>query len=156
MVSRGEFRQDLYYRISTFPILLPALRERRDDLSLLIESQLQRIAPKRNLSIHPQALQSLQCYEFPGNIRELLNILERATLLSDGDLILPEHLPEECREIAEKADNMPVSPVVMPLREVERQYLEWVVQHFDGDNKTLAKKLGVSERTFYRKMRIVS
>jgi transcriptional regulator with PAS, ATPase and Fis domain len=152
MVSIGEFRQDLYYRIGTFPILLPALRERRDDLPLLIESQLQRINPKRHLSVHPQALQMLQKYEFPGNIRELRNILERASLLAEGDLILPEHLPEECMEKTEQ-EPKPVLPVVMPLREVERQYLQWVVQHFEGDNKTLAKKLGVSERTLYRKMR---
>ncbi|MEN8218476.1 MAG: sigma 54-interacting transcriptional regulator [Pseudomonadota bacterium] len=117
-----------------------------------IESQLQRINPKRRLSVHPQALQMLQRYEFPGNIRELRNILERASLLAEGDLILPEHLPEECMDKTEQ-EPKPVLPVVMPLRKVERQYLQWVVQHFEGDNKTLAKKLGVSERTLYRKMR---
>ncbi len=158
MVSIGEFRKDLYYRISTFPILLPALRERRDDLPLLIESQLQRISPKRHLSVHPQALQMLQRFEFHGNVRELRNILERASLLADGNLILPEHLHEECMDeecidLVEKTEPKPVLPVLMPLREVERQYLQWVVQYFKGDNKTLAKKLGVSERTLYRKWR---
>jgi len=157
MVSRGEFRQDLYYRISTFPILLPTLRERRDDLPLLIDSQLQRITPKRNLSLHPQALRMLQTYQFPGNIRELRNILERASLLAEGDLILPEHLPEECGCIVEKMEPKPVLQVVMPmpLREVEQQYLQWAVQHFEGDKKALAKKLGVSERTLYRKLNIL-
>ena len=158
MVSGGEFRQDLYYRISTFPIFLPALRERRDDLPLLIESQLKRISPKRHLSMHPKALQILQSYEFPGNIRELRNILERASLLAEGYLILPEHLheesiDEESMEFVEKTDSKPVSSIVMPLCEVERQYLQWVAQHFEGDNKTLAKELGVSERTLYRKRR---
>jgi transcriptional regulator with PAS, ATPase and Fis domain len=155
MVQMGEFRKDLYYRISTFPILLPALRERRDDLPLLIENQLQRISPKRHFSIHPKVLQILQNYDFPGNIRELRNILERASLLADGDFILPEHLHEECLAFVEKTElaPKPVLPVVMPLHEVEREYLQRVVQHFEGDNKTLAKKLGVSERTLYRKLR---
>jgi transcriptional regulator with PAS, ATPase and Fis domain len=155
MVSQGEFRQDLYYRINIFPILLPPLRELREDLPLLIDSQLQRIAPERNLSLHPQALRMLQTYEFSGNIRELRNILERASLLADGDLILPEHLPDECGRITDDqpiSPISPISPIVKPLREVEREYLQWVVQHFEGDNKTLAKKLGVSERTLYRKL----
>ncbi len=155
-VSQGEFRQDLYYRISTFPILLPALRERRDDLPLLIKSQLQRISPQRNLSIHPQALQMLQTYPFPGNVRELRNILERAILLADGDSILPEHLSEECESITQKTEHEPISLIVMPLREVERQYLQRVVQHFEGDNKALAKKLEVSERTLYRKLQTLN
>jgi transcriptional regulator with PAS, ATPase and Fis domain len=153
MVSRGDFRQDLYYRISAFPIFLPPLRKRHEDLPMLIENQLQRIMPQSSLSIHPQALQILQSYDFPGNVRELRNILERASVLADGDLILPEHLPQECRHIVEKTEDEPVSPVVMPLFEVEQQYLQWVVQHFEGDNKALAKKLGVSERTLYRKLK---
>jgi DNA-binding NtrC family response regulator len=110
--------------------------------------------------VHPQALQMLQRFEFHGNIRELRNILERASLLADGNLILSEHLHEECMDeecidLVEKTEPKPVLPVVMPLREVERQYLQWVVQYFKGDNKTLAKKLGVSERTLYRKWRIL-
>jgi two-component system response regulator HydG len=153
MVSQGDFRQDLYYRISAFPIFLPPLRKRREDLPMLIENQLQRIMPQRRLSIHPQALQILQSYDFPGNIRELRNILERASVLADGDSILPEHLPQECRHIAEKTEYEPVPPVVMPLCQVEQQYLQWVVQHFEGDNKALAKQLGVSERTLYRKLK---
>ncbi len=156
MVAMGEFREDLYYRINTFPIFLPSLRERREDLPLLIEALLQRIAPERNLSLHPHALQILQLYDFSGNIRELRNILERASLLVDGDLILPEHLPEECGHdkpisVRKKEDNQN-SQVVMPLRKVEQDYLQWAVQHFKGDKKTLAQKLGLSERTLYRKL----
>ncbi len=156
MVVQGKFRKDLYYRINTFPISLPPLRERRDDLPLLIDNQLQRIAPERKLSVHPKALRLLQMYEFSGNVRELRNILERASLLADGDVILPEYLPEECGYLMDKTDEKPQPQGVKPLREVERQYLRWAVQYFNGDNKSLAQKLGVSERTLYRKLHLLS
>lgn len=96
MVAAGDFRQDLYYRISAFPIPIPPLRERGSDLTLLIETLLQRIAPGRRLTLDAAAMACLQRYAFPGNVRELRNILERASLLTDSDTILPEHLPEEC------------------------------------------------------------
>jgi two-component system response regulator HydG len=156
MVKQGEFRQDLYYRISTFPIELPPLRERREDLALLIENQLQAIAPKRKLSIHKKTLSILLSYEFPGNIRELRNILERGCLLADQNVILPEHLPDECNKIPKKLDNSAVSPVIKPLETVEQEYLQWAIKTFDGDKAELAYKLGISERTLYRKLQKLS
>ncbi len=92
MVGERSFREDLYYRISTFPIHLPALRERREDIALLADSLLQRVAPKRRLSLAPDALTLLQAHDFPGNVRELRNLLERATLLCDGDVIQQGHV----------------------------------------------------------------
>ncbi len=155
MVIQGKFRKDLYYRINTFPIMLPPLRERRDDLAILVECQLQRIAPKRKLSLHPKALQLLHTYDFSGNVRELRNILERASLLANGDMILPKDLPEESEQLMEQTDDKPYIKGLKPLRDVERQYLRWAVQHFDGDNKHLAQNLGVSERTLYRKLQLL-
>jgi two-component system response regulator HydG len=90
MVADGRFREDLYYRLSTFPIHLPALRERPDDLPLLAASLLARVAPGRRLALHPEALRRLASYPFPGNVRELRNVLERASLMTDGDAIPPE------------------------------------------------------------------
>ncbi len=87
MVADGRFRQDLYYRLSTFPIHLPALRERGQDVPLLAASLLARVAGGRKLGIEPAALRLLAAYPFPGNVRELRNVLERAALLSDGELI---------------------------------------------------------------------
>jgi len=92
-VADESFRCDLYYRISTFPIALPPLSERPEDLPLLIESLLSRLSPKRFFIVAPESLTLLQHYSFPGNIRELRNIRERHTLLADNDIILPEHLP---------------------------------------------------------------
>ena len=92
MVRDGQFRQDLYYRINTFPIAVPPLRERREDLPLLVEALLRRVAPGRPLHLSATALRQLNRYPFPGNVRELRNLLERASLLCDGDLIGPRHL----------------------------------------------------------------
>ena len=153
MVDSGAFRKDLYYRINTFPIILPSLKERMEDLPLLISSLLNRIAPERGLRIAPAALQCLQMYEFPGNIRELRNIIERAILLADGDTILPEHLPEDCHfehPVVLAEGGMPGD--IIPLDEAEQRYLRWVLARFHGDRSELAGRLGVSRRTLYRKL----
>jgi len=154
MVEEGSFRRDLYYRVSAFPIHLPALRERHGDLALLSESLLRRIAPKRSLRLDPEALACLQDYPFPGNIRELRNILERASLLSDTDLILPQHLPEDCRCNDARTPAPPVdfSGEVLPLATLERRYLQWANARHRGDKHSLAHQLGLSERTLYRKL----
>ena len=154
MVTEGSFRRDLFYRISTFPVALPALRERSEDLPLLVESLLSRLSPDRTYRVAPATLACLQQYTFPGNIRELHNILERAILLADDEVILPAHLPAEC------CDNETVSNVrqlldpgeILPLKEIERRYLIQVVSRFTGDRDSLAARLGVSKRTLFRKL----
>ncbi len=153
MVGDGSFRRDLYYRISAFPVPLPPLREHPEDIPLLIESLRLRPGLKRIRRFHPKAIQALKVYSFPGNVRELLNILQRAALMADGDTILHEHLPRECR-----ADDVPIEgprlrpDKLLPLAEMERQYLQWAVASFRGDNRQLACRLGLSERTLYRKL----
>ncbi|MEJ2345342.1 MAG: sigma 54-interacting transcriptional regulator [Gammaproteobacteria bacterium] len=150
LVRAGSFRQDLYYRISAFPIDLPPLRERGDDLRLLIETLLARLAPQRTLRVDPKALRLLSAYAFPGNIRELRNILERAALLADGEVILPEHLPKQCQAgggAVPQADNE-----IVTLEENERRYLLRVLAAHPGDRETLAKQLGLSRRTLFRKL----
>ena len=149
LVASGAFREDLYYRISVFPIPLPPLRERQGDVPLLVGAMLQRIVRDRTLNIHPEALRLLEAYPFPGNARELLNLLERATLLVDGDTILPEHLPARCRQPA------PASPApdeIISLEESERRYLRWALARHRGDRRELAEKLALSERSLYRKI----
>jgi len=154
MVANGRFREDLYYRISTFPILLPALRDRREDIPHLVETLLKRIPSGRGLQLEARAMKCLLRYGFPGNVRELRNILERASLLTDGELILERHLSDLCRN-----DSAPAPPSlcadgeVMPLAEVERIYLRQALAHHEGDRASLAQKLGISERTLFRKLR---
>ncbi len=161
MVKAGTLRQDLYYRISTFPIRLPALRERREDLPLLVDALLRKVNGSQGLSLHPETMSLLADYHFPGNIRELRNILERASLLVDGKIILPMHLPEECRvqqnfispfhdTIGNHQDNL---EEVLPLDVVEEKYLRSILLKYPDAKRKIAEKLGISERTLYRKAR---
>ena len=154
MVAEGGFRRDLYYRISAFPVALPALRERIEDLPLLVESLLSRLSPEHSYSVPATTLACLRRYRYPGNIRELRNILERATLLTDDDVILPEHLPADvCDNATVFRDNTLLdSGEILPLEEIERRYLARVVAQFQGDRDSLADKLGISKRTLFRKL----
>jgi two-component system response regulator HydG len=148
MVERGGFRRDLYYRLSVFPIFLPALRERREDIALLAETLLTRLAPGRAYNLSPGARAQLQVYDFPGNIRELRNILERAILMADGDTLLAEHLPPELTGAVAGIPDMDIVPLEM----AELRYLQWALAQHNGDRKSLAAQLGISERTLYRKL----
>jgi two-component system response regulator HydG len=116
---------------------------------------LSRLSSDQAYSIAPATLACLQQYPFPGNIRELRNILERATLLTDDDVILPEHLPAGvCDSKAAGADiQLPGNgEEVLPLEEIERRYLVQVISKFKGDRDSLADKLGISKRTLFRKL----
>ncbi|HEY5994287.1 MAG TPA: sigma-54-dependent Fis family transcriptional regulator [Gallionellaceae bacterium] len=154
MVEEGSFRRDLYYRISTFPITLPALRERMEDLALLVEVLLKRVGDGRSLTLHPDTLLCLSRYDFPGNIRELRNLVERACLLADGNVLMPEHFPEQCPGLNAVTQAAPETAhgEVATLEEMERRYLEWQVRHSGLGRKELAEKLGISERTLFRKL----
>ncbi len=155
MVKAETFRRDLYYRINTFPVHTPALRERAGDLPLLAESLLARVAPGRGLRLAPAALAHLAGLPFEGNIRELRNLLERASLLADGNEIEPRHLLDS------ESDLAPAPPPLAPLagetwptlEENERRYLAWALENHQGDRPALARRLGVSERTLFRKIR---
>ena len=153
MVDEGSFRQDLFYRLNTFPIQLPPLHKRVDDLPLLVESLLHRFAPGREIKVSREAMNCLKGYSFPGNIRELRNMIERALLLADGNLILPEHLPPECCESPAVRDApTPYPEELVTLEQAEARYLRWAVARYHGEKKLLAGMLGVSERTLYRKL----
>ncbi len=152
MVDEGGFRRDLYYRIAAFPVHLPALRERREDLPLLVDSLLARLAPGRALSLEPAALARLAAYDFPGNVRELRNVLERAILLCDGDRLGAEHMPASMPGPLAPPDAG--AAALLPLDEVERRYVRWALQQLGGDRKALARRLGISERTLYRKLAV--
>lgn len=151
MVEAGTFRRDLYYRISAFPIHLPPLRERREDMPVLVENLLQRLAPGRPLRLSAAACERLASYGFPGNIRELRNMLERAVLLCDGEIIGPEHLPAEMAPMPVARQDEYQAEVV-PLDQAEQRYVRWALDRLGGDKKALARALGVSERTLYRKL----
>ena len=145
MMARGEFRQDLYYRLSAFPIVLPPLRDRPDDIGLLAQSFLRRAgAGKRTLTIDAEAMAQLQRRPWPGNIRELRNVLERASLFADDGVIRVEQLLAAPVEQG-AAPDMPLRGASAPLDELHAT--------FGGTRKALAAHLGLSERTLYRRLK---
>ncbi len=151
MVADGRFREDLFYRLSTFPIALPALRDRPDDIPLLAVALLARVVPQRRLALSPGALAALQRHAFPGNVRELRNVLERAALLADGTSIEAEHVGRALG--ADVAAGPPVRAGDTSLRSVERAALQAQLKAHRGSRAELARKLGISERSLYRKLR---
>lgn len=157
MVADGRFRQDLYYRISAFPIHLPALRERLDDIPMLVASFLQRAGiggAKAAFTVDPAAMAVLQAHAWPGNIRELRNVLERARLFADDGVIRAEHLSHA------PAQRPPAALLASPDRAtptrrrggVSDAELVQLASRFAGTRKELAAQVGLSERTLYRKL----
>jgi transcriptional regulator with GAF, ATPase, and Fis domain len=169
MVAGGRFREDLYYRLSTFPIDLPPLRDRRDDIPLLATSLLARVAPARRLSLTAGALERLALHPFPGNVRELRNVLERATLLTDGERI-GEDVIERALAIGSRAaplasgDSTDASPAgrtaaapradtpAARRRQAQRDALLAAMAMHAGSREDLARSLGISLRTLYRRL----
>ncbi len=155
MVQAETFRRDLYFRINTFPIYTPALHERPEDIPLLANSLLERVDRKSKRRFSPAALYWLSSRRFTGNIRELRNLIERATLLADGEVIDVPHLTD-------MADDLPAAlpdsrdafrlTEVIDLASVERRYLEWARTRPGSEPANLARQLGVSQRTLYRKL----
>ncbi|SDC86203.1 sigma-54 interaction domain-containing protein [Paraburkholderia lycopersici] len=158
MVAAGQFRSDLYFRISAFPIHLPAVRERSDDIPLLADSILERIAAAkyrapRKASISPDALALLRAWSWPGNIRELRNVLERACLLADDGVIRPEQLPAALRQQADSRVHDASAPGYVLPRKLSDTELARVATGFRGKRSELAARLGISERTLYRRLK---
>ena len=168
MVEEGRFRQDLYYRISPFPILLPSLRERKPDIIPLAQYLLAQLCPDRAITLAKSAQKWLEQQLFPGNIRELRNLLERAILLSDTNEIElaqlnPDAFSSSTGNSTVAASSRPIDAgkqhgptditELIPLDQVESRYLRRISASYQGDNASLARQLGISERTLYRKLR---
>jgi len=157
MVADGRFREDLYYRLATFPIRLPALRERAEDIPLLATALLARVAPERRLALSAEALRRLGEHAFAGNVRELRNVLERAALLCDGPVIERMHveraLSSAIRPVPSTASTGPAAQAPpRSLREVEAEALRVQLAAHRGSRAELARTLGISERSLYRKL----
>jgi DNA-binding NtrC family response regulator len=148
-MKSGRFREDLYYRLNVVAIELPPLRERREDIPLLAEHFLatRQVGPARS-RLHPDALKALMEYSWPGNVRELANVLERAQILAENNVIMPEDLPEAIAGSARPADEGQADP--RHLDEVERQHVKAILQQEKGNKVHAARVLGISRRSLYR------
>ena len=153
MMVEGAFRTDLYYRISAFPIALPALRERIEDIPLLVNSFLQRIDPgKHRLTVAPEAMMQLQARDWPGNVRELRNVLERARLFADDGVIHAAYVPSVPTPAALKPV-APKAPRSLGRIVIDDDRLSQTLADFAGTRSELAATLGISERTLYRRLK---
>ena len=153
-IKRGRFREDLYFRLHVFTIQLPALKERREDVPLLVQHFIEKFngeTGKHVQGMTPGAMNVLQGYAWPGNIRELRNTVERAMILTDGDVIDEEHLPPDMRPTRPEAAVLRV-PLGIQLREVEKEYILSSLQKNGGNKARTAEILGISEKTLYNKL----
>jgi transcriptional regulator with PAS, ATPase and Fis domain len=161
MVERGEFRQDLYYRLSAFPVRIPSLRERPDDIAALAEHFLSSNDDgDRFVPLAPEVIETLMTYDYPGNVRELRNIVERAAILAYGeDIIRPEHLVFEGprrQEVQQAGGERGLleggSRKLLQRRNgrLTDDEVMHALETCDGHRARAAQRLGVSERTLYR------
>lgn len=152
LVEEGKFRQDLFYRLETFSLRVPPLRERGEDIERLANfflQQQQKSSDKTVRGISAEALDLLYRYPFPGNVRELQNAIERAFAFSSDETLSVDDFPQR---IVEKSDtNQPVATSAWPtLDEHQSQYIRKVLEHTDGNKSQAAQILGVTRRTLYR------
>jgi len=160
-MKAGGFREDLFYRIAAFPIIIPPLREHREDIPLLAEHFLGRAAEKAGKSItviSTEALQLLMNYDWPGNVRELENVMERAVLLETSGVLQADGLPPEIQSAREQL-HIPTSQDsdieatrILTLEEVEKQALIRALEATENNIRQTAKVLGINRATVYRKL----
>jgi two-component system response regulator HydG len=155
LVAKGQFREDLYFRLKVVRITLPPLRDRREDIPLLVSHYLRRLAEEHGKPVRgvaPEALAALSAYAWPGNVRELINALETMVVLSQGETLGLDDLPPEIRPA------QPAAPAAglaagMSLQDAERALIERTLETSGGNRQQAAEMLGIGERTLYRKIK---
>lgn len=171
MVTDGSFREDLYFRIAGIKIDIPPLRERRSDIPALVEALINRMCHREKTErcyLTQAAMDCLMSYHFPGNVRELLNILQQARALTPDGIITPEHirLGENHHSPRPSGDTLPTHPVPAgrtaaatetnaprSLADAEARHIATLLEHHDHNRHAVAETLGISERTLYRKIK---
>jgi two-component system response regulator AtoC len=154
----GQFRKDLYFRLNVVTVHLPALRERRSDIPMLIHWFLDRYAKGSAIQVTSAAMKCLLQYDWPGNVRELENCVERATALGDGKLMDVEDLPPVIRSISPTSDvagntSAQSTLTATDLEDIERATIKRVFEQVNGDKVVAGKMLGISRATLYRKLK---
>lgn len=152
-VKAGRFREDLYYRLNVIPLLLPHLRERTEDIPLLLDHFLQKYADEAGgvKRVSREAMAALMQYPWPGNVRELENAVERAAILCEGEEIGVEDLPAELRS-PESVSLSRAAQEGATLEALEQEYVKMVLEQVEGNQTRAAEILGIDRRTLYRKL----
>jgi DNA-binding NtrC family response regulator len=154
-VSAGRFRQDLFFRVQVFPIPVPPLRARRDDIAALAEYFLARHGRALNPAVRgiaPEVIERLQAYDWPGNVRELEGVIQRGLVLASGDLLGLSDLPADMRPSPASAGSIPWSGDAT-LEEVEIYWIRHVLERCGGNRTQAARRLGIDPSTLWRKLK---
>src|SRR5213082_1855836 len=153
-IKGGRFREDLYFRLNVFHINLAPLKERHEDIPVLVQHFIDRFAREAGKKLHgvsPQAMKRLTDYAWPGNIRELRNTLERAVILCGSGVIEAEHFPSELAAGGGESAYLKL-PYGLPLREIEKEYILATLNRLQNNKAKTAQALGISEKTLYNKL----
>ncbi len=163
MVKTGDFREDLYFRIKGANIHLPSLRDRREDIPLLASHFVKKFATEMgrpNVTIAEETQAVLAQYNWPGNIRQLINVMQSMVVMCEGDRLLPQHVPDEIRGNPTGDQSAAAAPSAgssaqgnMNLDQIEKQAIRNALQVHAGNREAAAKMLGIGERTLYRKLK---
>ena len=152
-VKAGRFREDLLYRLNVITIELPSLRQRRQDIPLLVSSFLtSKMKTRVNKTISAKAMDVLMNYDWPGNIRELENVIERAAILCQDNIIEPRDLSLSGPPVTQQGPSDNVIGTAVPMKEIERRHIEGVLRSFRGNKTETATVLGISLKTLYTKI----
>jgi PAS domain S-box-containing protein len=155
-IKEGRFREDLYYRINVINIHLPSLYERRDDIPSLVTHFMEKFKNKFKKEIHyisPNALKVISHYRWPGNIRELENVIEHAFVVCNSDAIKVEHLPARLQDIINEMNLSDNNTPANPLENVEKQLIKTTLQKFNGNRSKTAAALNIDKTTLWRKIK---
>jgi two-component system response regulator HydG len=159
-VSKGKFREDLFYRLNVVTLDVPALRERRDDIPLLAQHFLEKYAAKNRKAVKgftPQAMDLLIKYEWPGNVRELENAIERAVILLTGEHVSEKELPLAIAQAAGAVQDHLLSATAIsdprPLEEVEKEAILAALEAVGGNKSEAARRLGITRKTLHQKLK---
>ena len=153
-VKDGRFREDLFYRLNVIELRIPALRERKDDIPVMIKHYLKVFtdeAGKKIKDIDYEAMQAMLAYDWPGNVRELRNTLERAVVLAEGEIITLHDLPDKFRNL--DLEGIPTSSLRQALDDYERDYIRRSLVENKGNKEATAARLGIDLATLYRKLK---
>ena len=164
-IREGRFREDLFYRLNVFPIPLPPLRERKEDIPALLAALLESVNRKHGTRVtdaSPEAMERLMAHSWPGNIRELRNAVERATILAGEGTIRPQHLPPAWSGASAPAGR-PATPtadgaelhlaVGTTVEQAERALIELTLDHTKNNKTRAAEILGISQKTLFNKLK---
>jgi len=161
-MKEGRFREDLYYRLSVFPIPLPPLRQRKDDLPMLSQALLEDLNRKHGTKVTElsgEVLSRFQTYDWPGNVRELRNVLERAVILAGEGIIQVAHLPVGFAGAPAPSGGIPAEngelrvQVGQTIEQTERALIELTLEHTKNNKTRAAEILGISQKTLFNKLK---